>query len=190
MDVAAVLKLVAVAKERELALLAEAHAARERALQVELEAARREAALREEASRRETALREEAARRELEMTQREGAMREAALREEALRAERARVAAAAAEARYERDRRALWLRSPEGVLRVLTMVVENGHAAAGVASLSRAFWGDELLWKCMKDRCGPKGQTRLMWCARKGDVRRGCSGCWAGGPVLIKGRPR
>ena len=45
MDVAAVLKLMADAKERELALLAEAHAARERALQVELEASRREAAL-------------------------------------------------------------------------------------------------------------------------------------------------
>jgi hypothetical protein len=46
MDVAGVLKLMAEAKERELALLAEAGAARERALQGELEAARREAVAR------------------------------------------------------------------------------------------------------------------------------------------------
>ena len=84
MDMAGVLKLMAEAKERELALMAEAHSARERALQVELEAAKREAALREEALRagaaaalREAALREEAARKE------------AALREEALRSEAA-----------------------------------------------------------------------------------------------------
>ena len=60
MDMAGVLKLmaeakerelaqIAGAKERELALIAEAHAARERALQGELEAAKREAAVREEA---------------------------------------------------------------------------------------------------------------------------------------------
>jgi hypothetical protein len=53
MDVAGVLKLMAEAKARELALMAEAHATRERALQAELEAARREAALREAAALRE-----------------------------------------------------------------------------------------------------------------------------------------
>ena len=49
MDTQGVLKLMAEAKERELTLMAEAHAARERALQGELEAAKREAAVREEA---------------------------------------------------------------------------------------------------------------------------------------------
>ena len=76
MDAVGVLKLMAEARERELALLAEAGAARERALQVELEGARREEALRREA---EAAKREaEAAKRELEAAQQEAAERQTA----------------------------------------------------------------------------------------------------------------
>jgi hypothetical protein len=104
----------------------------------ELECAKREAA----ALRREA----EALRASLGSVQ--GAV------EEALRAERARAAVADAAAQYARDQRALWLRSPEGALKVLTMVVENGHCAAKISWLSRAFRGDVVLWGCIKARTG------------------------------------
>ena len=209
---------------RERELLAQVQEARERALQLEVEGAKREteAAKREvetakreveagkregaqqlEAAKREAALQVEAATLREEAAKREAALqveaaglreeaakqREAALRREmealraslgsvqgavaqALAAERARAAEQAARDKYERDQRALWVRSPAGVLRVLALVAQNGHSAAGFSSLSRAFRGDEALWDAVNDRCGQKGRTRLMWCARMGDVAR------------------
>ena len=127
------------------------------------EAAKREAALqleaaglREEAARQRAAAREEVLRREMEALRASlGSVQGAVAL--ALAAERARAAEQAARDRYERDQRAQWLRSPAGVLRVLTLVAQNGHSAMGFASLSRAFWGDEALWDAIKDRCGPAG---------------------------------
>ena len=183
--------------------------ARERALMVELEAAkiaRVEALAREEAGKKEV----EAANREKEavtllaeslrgekeavIREREAAaQREAALRREvetlrtssgnteeavkrALTAERERLEREAAKslalAQYERDQRSIWLRSPECVLSVLVITAQNGYSAHGFKNLSRAFRYDEQLWDAIKDRCGPKGTTRLLACSRIGDLAR------------------
>ena len=70
MDMAGVLKFMAEAKERELVLMAEAHSARERALQMELEASKRDL----EAAKREAAVREAALRAEAVAAKREAAL--------------------------------------------------------------------------------------------------------------------
>ena len=181
------------AARREAALQVEGAAQREEGARREaaqqVDTARREAAQQVDTARREAALQVEGAKREAALQLEAAGLREAALRREmealraslgsvqgavalALAAERARAAEQAARDQYERDQRTLWLRSPAGVLRVLTLVAHNGHEAVGFASLSRAFWGDEALWDAIKDRCGPAGQTRLMWCAQEGDVAR------------------
>ena len=148
------------------------------------------AALREGALKREAALQLEAAVQREEAAKREAALREAALRREmealraslggvqgavtqALAAERARAAEQVARDRYEHDQRMLWLRSPECVLRVLTLVAQNGYPALGFSSLSRAFWLDEELWNTIKDRVfRATRKSRLMFCAWKGDLIR------------------
>ena len=96
--------------------------------------------------------------------------------EEALRVDRERLAKATAqqhmELQYRRDRRAVWLRSQEAVLRVFTIVSRMGHPSGSFSSLNRAFRGDVQLWGEIKDRCGPKGGTYLMYSAREGDLGR------------------
>jgi ankyrin repeat protein len=68
--------------------------------------------------------------------------------------------------------RTLWLRSPDCLLQVLCCVAFCGHPAWSFACLNKAFRGDEVLWGCIKDRCGPKGTTRLLACSRIGDLTR------------------
>jgi hypothetical protein len=96
--------------------------------------------------------------------------------EEALRVDRERLAKATAqqhmEQQYRRDQRAVWLRSQEAVLRVFTIVSRMGHPSGRFSSLNRAFRGDEQLWGEIKDRCGPKVGTYLMYSAREGDLGR------------------
>ncbi len=96
--------------------------------------------------------------------------------EEALRVDRERLAEATAqqhmELQYRRDQRAVWLRSQEAVLRVFTIVSRMGHPSGSFSSLNRAFRGDVQLWGEIKDRCGPKGRTRLMYSAKEGDLGR------------------
>jgi hypothetical protein len=165
--------------------------ARERALMMELEAAkiaRVEALAREEAAKKEV----EAANREKEAVTREketvtrekdllrrevetlrattGSVEEAVQR--ALTAQKERIEREAAEGQYRREQRSIWLRSPEAVLSVLCITVQNGYSAGGFKNLSRAFRYDEQLWDAIKDRRGPKGWTYLMVAARTGDVER------------------
>jgi hypothetical protein len=114
--------------------------ARERALMVELNAAK--IALVEAAERESKAVAEkEAVTREKEAALREvetlrassGAVKEAV--QEALMAERERlereVARSLALAQYDRDQRSIWLRSPECVLSVLVITAQNGYCANG-----------------------------------------------------------
>jgi ankyrin repeat protein len=68
--------------------------------------------------------------------------------------------------------RTLWLGSQDCLLQVLCCVAFCGHDARGFSSLTRAFRGDEVLWGCIKDRCGPIGRTCLMACSYNGDLAR------------------
>jgi hypothetical protein len=68
--------------------------------------------------------------------------------------------------------RTLWLRSPDCLLQVLCCVAFCGHPAWNFASLTRAFRGDDVLWGCIKDRCGPAGWTYLMASSYNGDLAR------------------
>ncbi len=68
--------------------------------------------------------------------------------------------------------RTLWLRSPDCLLQVLCCVAFCGHPARNFATLTRAFRGDEVLWGCIKDRCGRRGGNFLMACSHSGDVAR------------------
>jgi hypothetical protein len=162
--------------------------ARERALMLELEAAkiaRSEAEGRESKAlaEREAANREmetltllaESQRRELETLRAStGSTADAVMR--ALDAQKERLereaAKALALAQYERDQRAIWLRSPEAVLTVFVIAAQNGYGAEGFRNLSRAFRYDEKLWDAIKDRRGKNGITPLMFAAYKGDVER------------------
>ncbi len=76
------------------------------------------------------------------------------------------------EAKYRRDQRSLWLRSPDSVLNVLILTAQNGHSTAGFHNLSRAFRYSERLWDAIKDRCGRNGHTFLMEATYRGDVER------------------
>ena len=141
MDAAAARELLAQvqdAREHALQLQVDAAKQREEAAKreaaLQLEASKREAALqleaaglREEASRLKAAAREEALHREMETQRHEVEALRASLGSvqgavaQALAAERARAAEQAARDKYERDQRALWVRSPAGVLRVLAL---------------------------------------------------------------------
>jgi hypothetical protein len=90
----------------------------------------------------------------------------------ALDAQKERLEREAAQAKYERDQRTIWLRSPECVLTVWVITAQNGYSAHGFKNLSRAFRYDEQLWDAIKDRCGPNGNTHLMVASWKGDVER------------------
>ena len=55
---------------------------------------------------------------------------------------------------------------------MFTIVSRMGHPSGSFFSLNRAFRGDVQLWGEIKDRCGPKGFTYLMYSAMEGDVGR------------------
>ena len=178
------------AQARERALMVELEAAK--MARVEAEGAKREALLREEAANREkdavTREKEAAVAREKEAAK-EAVQREATLRCEvetlrastgnteeavkrALDAQKERLERESVRAQYERNQRAIWLRSPECVLSVLVITAQNGYSAKGFKNLSRAFRYDEQLWDAIKDRCGSDGWTHLMIAAWEGDVER------------------
>ena len=47
-----------------------------------------------------------------------------------------------------------------------------GEEVGCLVLLSRAFYSDTQLWGAFKEHQGPKGRTRLMYAARKGNVAR------------------
>ena len=90
----------------------------------------------------------------------------------ALKEERERVAREASEAKFRKDQRSIWLRSPECILKIFAFVAMNGYCARNFSSLSRAFRGDPYMWAAIKDRCGAGGKTCLMFHADRGDLAR------------------
>jgi hypothetical protein len=89
-----------------------------------------------------------------------------------LKEERESLARQASQAKFLKDQRTIWLRSPECVLEILAFVAMNGYCAKNFSSLSRAFRGDSYMWAAIKDRCGTGGQTCLMFHADRGDLAR------------------
>jgi hypothetical protein len=62
----------------------------------------------------------------------------------------------------------------EDVLKIVTGLALSGYGAAVVqmTGMARAFRADVPLWAVHKAHKGPRGRTRLMYAARKGDVER------------------
>ena len=91
----------------------------------------------------------------------------------ALQDERARLAREETLARFQRDQRALWLRSTEGLAAGFTIVAQCGFDLDAVPSCCRALRGDAALWEAIKDaRSGPKRRTRLHYAAWACDLAR------------------
>ena len=59
-------------------------------------------------------------------------------------------------------------------LSIATCMAESrfGEAVGCLVLMSRAFYSDTQLWGAFKEHQGPKGRTRLMYAARKGNVAR------------------
>jgi hypothetical protein len=64
----------------------------------------------------------------------------------------------------------------ELLLRITTCLAQNGyHKEVGImVQLNKAFWNDEQIWDAFKDvpGGGPKGRTRLLYSAAKGNLKR------------------
>jgi ankyrin repeat protein len=60
----------------------------------------------------------------------------------------------------------------EILFRVITCLANEGYNVNNVVQTNKAFWNDEQIWDAMKNKCGPKGMTPLIYNAWVGNAER------------------